>query len=374
MAMFAWGTVFYGNGVYLVALHKLHGWSVADISLGVGLFFFAGIPGAIVVGICVDRFGPRWIATYGALAIGIAVASLGIIEHRWTFYLVMLLMGTGYPALATPIISATLLPWFADGYGFALGIALTGASVGGALFVPAMVFAIERWGFGPTVLTVGALVVVVIMPFAIALLNQPGLGRATQGARQKLPRSLLRHLDFWRLSIGCALGLGAQVGFLTHQLSVLEKNMSVSTAALAISATVVSSAVGRLVFGGLASRFPLHVVTASAYVLQGVGILWLALAWEDWQRLVACIVAGFSIGAIVMLPALLVRERYGNAVYGRAYGSVNVTLYLFAAAGPALTGVISDFFASYALALLLLFAAHALASALIGGRSFRLAS
>ena len=42
MAVFAWGAVFYGNGVYLPILHQRHGWSIGEISTA--MLFFSGSP------------------------------------------------------------------------------------------------------------------------------------------------------------------------------------------------------------------------------------------------------------------------------------------------------------------------------------------
>ncbi|HLM11488.1 MAG TPA: MFS transporter, partial [Reyranella sp.] len=39
VAIFGWGVGFYGPGVYLVALHRVHGWSIATISLAITAHF-----------------------------------------------------------------------------------------------------------------------------------------------------------------------------------------------------------------------------------------------------------------------------------------------------------------------------------------------
>ncbi|MEM7250315.1 MAG: MFS transporter [Pseudomonadota bacterium] len=367
MAFFAWGTVFYGNGVYLVALRNFRDWSIGDISLGIGLFFIAGVPATLVHGALVDRFGPRWIVAYGAVSVGGGIAMLGVANSLYVLYAVMFVLGTGYPALATPLVSATLLPWFRDNYGWALSLALTGASVGGAVLVPVMVHAIERWGFPATTLATGAIVLVVLLPLAILVLTQPGLDDVERPT--VFAPDVLRDGEFWRLSLACALGLGVQVGFLMHHLAILERHMAVEMAAYAVSAAVIAAAIGRLVFGYLSRWLALHVLTAMAYVMQACGIGWLALAWADWQRLAASVLAGFSIGAIVMLPALLVRHRFGPARYGRAYAAVNVALYSLAGISPALVGFITDRLGSYAPSLLLLFAIQVIAASLIGARA-----
>ena len=48
VAVFGWGVGFYGPGIYLVALHRSHGWPIATISLAITAHFLAG---ALLIGV-----------------------------------------------------------------------------------------------------------------------------------------------------------------------------------------------------------------------------------------------------------------------------------------------------------------------------------
>ncbi|HUS98597.1 MAG TPA: MFS transporter, partial [Hyphomicrobiaceae bacterium] len=124
MAVLAWGTVFYGHSVYMDALMRQHGWSAALISSAILLFWMASLPGALCVGILVDRFGPAPVVAIGGGLIGCGLLVLARINTPWQLYVVYAMMGFGYPGLAAAAISATLAPWFQRGFGVALGIAL----------------------------------------------------------------------------------------------------------------------------------------------------------------------------------------------------------------------------------------------------------
>ena len=44
IALFSWGVAFYGTGLYLTELHRLHGWSVGELSAAIsGLYFIAAL-------------------------------------------------------------------------------------------------------------------------------------------------------------------------------------------------------------------------------------------------------------------------------------------------------------------------------------------
>ena len=75
--------------------------------------------------------------------------------------------------------------------------------------------------------------------------------------------------------------------------------------------------------------------------------------------------AGFVVGAIVMLSPMLVREAYGSVDYGKNYAAVNVILYLFAAVSPWFLGDMFDYHQSYAVGLITLFIVQIVAAVLI---------
>ena len=289
MAVLAWGTVFYGNTVYLPALKAEHGWSTSLIGNAIALFFWLAIPVTLLFGWIADRFGTRLPVAYGGLAIGAGVAAMG---H------------------------------------------LTGASLGGALAVPAMVGASSVYGFSATVTAVGLLVTLTIVPLALFVLRRPlaAQGKAVALETSFTARAALGTSRFWRIAIAGGLGLGAQVGYLSHQLAYLSELLPAADAAYAISLGVGVGAIGRLAAGYLATRLPVAWLAAATYILQGTGIAILYAATDIAAIYLGSAVAGLVIGNVVMLPPLLLRQAFGPAAYGKVYGFANIALYV--GAGP----------------------------------------
>jgi MFS family permease len=168
----------------------------------------------------------------------------------------------------------------------------------------------------------------------------------------------VRSPHYWWLSAGGALALGAQVGFLAHQIPMLAKDLGTGGAAMAVSATALSAAVGRLLAGYLSSRMALNKLAAACYVIQALGFMVLLAAENVFTLYLASIVAGFVVGAIVLLPPMLVRRAFGSSDYGRTFASVSIMLYVGAGAGPWVTGILKDWSGDYELSIWLLAALH----------------
>ena len=369
-AFFAWGTMFYGHSFYMAALQQQHGWSASLISSAILGFYFAGIASTLFIGFVLDRHQPYLVFIWGGLSIGAGLMLLGYLQAPWQLYFVFVLMGTGYPALATAAISATLARWFDGRYGLALSLALSGASAGGAVMPPLMVHMSERLGFGTTTTMIGIATVATILPLALLLRH---LGKSNNTPPNSAAgadvafgyRAVLGTSRFWIVTIAASLALCSQVGFLAHQIPLLSGDVGAQLAALMVSATAISAFFGRLVVGAASSHFPLRAVAVACYLCQAAGFALLVFAEGVILQFAGCALVGFVVGAIVMLPPLLLRDVFGLDGFARIYGLCNVGLYIGAGLGPVLVGLLKDWQGSYTIALWLLVLFHIAAGIVI---------
>ncbi|MCY4590804.1 MAG: MFS transporter [Alphaproteobacteria bacterium] len=379
MAFYAWGVGFYGHGFYMVVLGRSTGWSVVMLSSVVSVFWLANVAASLVLGRIVDRFGARPVVVYGALAMAagcfaLAAFETGYFEERWQLFAIFALMGSAYPGLAAMAVSAALLPWFRHRLGLALGIALTGASAGGAVMPPLLAWVSARYGFGLAMTGMGVALVLSVLPVAAFLLRPPK-GRETAGEpgpaagdpmRRVTPaRRILGSVRFWTVASASGLSLGAQVGFLMHQIPLLQGVLGLSSAAYAVSIAALSAAAGRFVLGILSVRLPLPVLAAGCYLVQASGLLLLLAGEPPALLFAASAIAGFVIGCVVMLPPLLLVDSFGQDGYGTAYGVTAAGMFVMAGLATAASGWLFDVSGSYDAPLLGLAGLHVLASLLI---------
>ena len=379
MAFYAWGVGFYGHGFYMVVLGRSTGWSVSMLSSVVSAFWLANVVASLVLGRITDRFGARPAVVYGALAMAAGAFSLaafeaGFFEARWQLFGTFALMGSAYPGLAAMAVSAALVPWFRRRLGLALSLALTGASAGGAVMPPLMAWLSARYGFAATMTAIGAALVLSVLPIALFAIRPPGRWEAAReqgaapaaAAREKPPPArFLRDVRFWLVTAACSLSLGAQVGFLMHQIPLLQGALGLSGAAFAVSIAALSAAAGRFALGALSGRFPLPALAAGCYLIQAFGLV-LMLAGEPPALLFAAsAIAGFVIGCIVMLPPLLLVNSFGQDGYGTAYGMTAAAMFVMASLATAAGGWLFDATGAYVWPLLGLAGLHMLAALLV---------
>ncbi len=247
----------------------------------------------------------------------------------------------------------------------ALNLALTGASAAGFVIVPALVWAIGRFGMAAGVLGT-ALAVGVPLALLIAFnIVEPQRAAPAPGTPPPAPPAALRNDR--HLLLLCALfaiGWLAQVAFLAQQLPLLVPKVGATVATLAVAVTTGSSLLGRLVMASMIDRIDHRRATAASFALQALGM---ALMWASdrpWAVVAGCALVGVSVGNVITLPAMFAQREFASVHYSAVVTriwSVGQVLFAF---GPVGAGVLQSATGSPAATLLVCGLCQLLAAAL----------
>src|SRR5712691_10352343 len=237
VALFGWGLGFYGPGIYLVALQDRNGWSTAAISSAITAYYVLGATLVFFAGTIFERLGVRRVVTTGTVAMACGVVLLTLVSEPWQIYAAFAVMSVGWATMSGAAINIIVAPWFDRRRGLAVSWALNGASAGGIIIAPLLTFLTARFGFAFAIASVSASMLAMLIPVAMVVLRprradeydpveraadpdtapQSSPASAAEASAFRLT-TLLRSGVFISISVPFALGLTAQVGFLTHQI------------------------------------------------------------------------------------------------------------------------------------------------------------
>ena len=361
VATVAWALGTFGASVYLQAVTRVHGWPIAEVAVAVTLFYLVSALVQRAVGRGIDRWGPRPVLLLGTVAMSLGVASIGQVAALWQLYPCFVLIGLGWAALSTTGLAATVAPWFERHQGRSMALAIMGASVGAILGVPALLFAIQRFGLANGLALVGGGAGIVLLPLIARVLRfrrpeEIGLqrdGHASLGELEPAPlkppiaTSANGRLLLWTAAAAFALGLAMQIGFITHHVTLAEPLLGTEGAGWLVSATGGSALFGRLILARIVDGVAVRRLACLVMIAQAVALLGLAL-WPTVPVLVgASLVYGYGIGHITTLGPILIRREFGAAAFGATYGAAASVIQFSSAFGPAIIGVLRDSFGGY---------------------------
>src|ERR1700730_16117914 len=184
IALFLFGFGLNGHGVYLAELQRLNGWPAPLISGASTLCFLLANTFATFTSELVARLGPKRLVLLGIAALAASMTLLASATAPWHVYVAFILMSLGWIGMGVVVIATVVSLWFVRRRGLAISLALTGASTGLVVVTPSLVLLVERFGFATAMLTAMAVMVVILVPVALAWIGPPSAaGSAEAQAR-----------------------------------------------------------------------------------------------------------------------------------------------------------------------------------------------
>lgn len=367
--------VTYTAGVFAVAITNEFGWTQADFTLSLMFFYYALVPGSIICGELVDRFGPRRLILISNVGLAIGLVAIGFLPASVMLFAVAYAL-VGLVSIGTlPVTYARVIAGRFDlRRGTALGIAMTGVGVGSVILPTISQYIIELWGWRAALQTLAA--AVLLFGFTSAWIFIPRdnpSGKAAVGERGHLRRA-------WRDDRRPLLGLGA----ISLISGLVLTGLVVNMARLAVSKGFESSAlilfgvamgvsiiVGRLGIGMLMDRLPAAKVLGLFLLGPALGAVMLGFNIGQPIMLAAVVLIGLAQGAEVDAVAYIVSRYFPKDSFGTVYGFMFALFTVGAANGPLVFAKLSLAFDSATPGLwlfALLAAFSALISFLLAGR------
>jgi MFS family permease len=346
--------VTYTFSIFLGPLRQEFGWSQTDVFLGLTISVITVALAAPVLGTLIDRVGPRRMILSSIVLQALMIASFSQqTEALWTFYArfvlqTILALGTTHVAF-TRVIAL----WFDRKRGLALGLALAGLGVGGFIWPPYVQWLIEAFGWRMAYVALAGTIFVVSFPvIALVVRNTPqSMGLQPDGdptppvgtAPAGLPPGLtvaeaLRSGTFWTMLVAFLLiGLSITSVQLSLVPLLVSRGVTPMLAATALSTVALALIFGRVAAGWLMDRFFAPRVAIAFLAGPIVAILLLAAGATGPLAFVAGLLTGLAAGAEVDVTAFLTSRyfglRYFSSIYAWYYGAYS----LGAGLGPFLT-------------------------------------
>lgn len=204
-------------GVAMVPLSQQFGWTRTTLSTIALLSSIVTGLLQIVMGVLVDRFGPRYLLGFGVAMLGLGAWLLTMATTVWQFGLAYgMLIGIGLAATQQVVAGTLVANWFVQRRGFAQSWLSSAPALGWMLVVPANMFIVRTYDWTAMYRLMGTVLLLGVVPFVWVLIrNRPedigqrpyGEGTSTQPGTSAGPapasgvplREALHSAKMWKL-------------------------------------------------------------------------------------------------------------------------------------------------------------------------------
>ncbi len=381
------GINFHGFGNFIIPLGREFGWSRTTISV---IFSAARLESGLlgpIEGWAVDRFGPRRLILIGIPLMGLGYIALGFINGLLAFFFVFVFMIALGNSLGMSVpITAAAANWFNKRRGLAFGIMWSGVGLGG-LFVPAVGWLIESYGWRTAALAIGVFIVVIGPPVASVMRHRPEQygyypdGIEPVGARDSQGRArpirvdmsndftaseALRTSSFWFLALSIMARSLVSGGIGLHLVPFfVDLGASNVTAAALAGSVGLMSIPGRFGLSALGDYVNKRYVMVASLAVMSVAIIFMARAPSVNAVIPVLIAFSAAQGGISVIPQSLVADYFGRRAYATIQGFRSSIQMLGIIAGPIISGYVFDTTGSYSNAFIGFSAAALLSMALV---------
>lgn len=292
-----------------------------------------------VSGRAVDRFGPRPVLLVGAAALAGGLLLTSTAQQLWVGYVgyglgVGIAVACGY----VPMV-AVVGAWFDRRRALAIGIAVAGIGVGTLAGPPvaAVLIAASGWRQAHVLLGLGGALLLVVGAVVVRRPPEP------VGGEPLALREVVRTAEFRVVYLATLLASVALfVPFVFLPTAAAAVGVPPVAAAALIGVIGVASVAGRLVIGLVADRFGrVRTFQACFALLGGSFLIWfLATSWPGFVAF--AVVLGTGYGGWIALQPTVLAQAFGVRGLGALVGLVYTAAGVGALAGPPLAGVVVD--------------------------------
>ncbi len=306
------------------------------------------------VGFLVARYGARPIMATGSVVLGISfLVGAGTVQLWWQFALLWACQGVAVAALGDIAVGTVVSQWTLRSRALALGIALTGSNLGGAVFTRGFAWIAETSSWRTAISALGVVALVVLLPAALFAVRDRGRADVEMGdevpAAKLRVSAVLSTRSFWLLAFSLFSFWLYLLGVLQHfVLYLIDSGLSRSEAAGHLANVVLMGVLSKVGFGWLADRMTAHRALLLDYAMLATSSILLVFMQGDFLIWCFVLLFGFAYGARDIVTPLIVSWCYDVRYLAQIYGLLMLT-FLAGPLGPIIAGGIYDRTGSYQL-------------------------
>lgn len=361
------GSTLWGFAFFSVPISDDLGWSRSTIFFAITLRALITAATTPLLSRLMDEARwPRPLMILSGTVGALSIASIGLVQEVWQYYLVAGVIG-GMAGAGSFVYQVITPKWFVRMRGRAVSFVSMGTS-GAALVYPFFaqgLIAAFDWRLG--LMVMGASVFLMTVPLSFLLWRQPeDLGLLPDGDGPEQParqdgrsgnarpqedftvKEIIRRRTPWLLAASAVVAGPSLQGLAANWAPYYrDSGIDPTAAALAVTMYGLFALVGRTIWGLLAERIPIRTIMVCLTLLIAGTTLWQIQVSQAWMAYVNGCIQGLTLGGYIAVSQLVWAEYFGRKHLGAIRGIFTPFATVSSALGPFALAAMNDLTGSY---------------------------
>lgn len=348
----------YAWSVFKKALVAEWGWTNTEASLPftVSAAIFAIV--MIFAGRAQDKFGPRYVAMFGGIMLGLGLMASGFAQSPMMMVLTFGVVGGIGIGLGYSATTPCAIKWFEPSKkGLISGIVVSGVGLAPVYISPLTAYLIKSMGIQQTFVVLGIIAIVAVVLFSMLLKNPPAgyVPQQTKASASKPTSStsdmdwsaMLKTNQFYLLWFMYLLTATAGLMLIGHMASIASTQAAWKAGFMLVVVLSIFNALGRVVGGIISDKIGRTNAMMLVFIIQAFNMFAFSYYTSIPLLIFGASLAGLAYGALFSLFPTTTADFFGVKNLGVNYGLVFTGWGIAGVVGPILGGMVVDKTGSY---------------------------
>lgn len=324
--------------------------SRADLKLRESIFLMASGLSGLGIGFLTTKIRPRTIVLSGLALLALVLGIYGQADNIGQIYILYAFLGMCYASAHVVIVVLMVGQCFETKKALAISVALSGTSVGAAIFPSLITMALEHYDWRQILLAL-AILPLAILPVVAFFLPRLRVGETLNPASNALTvaKTLYRKtpLTVGLLLLAIFATFFSSTAFLLNLFLYLQDiGLTARQTATGVSAVFITGLFGKILVGMAAERWGVQQVWTSQQVILLGGAAVLSLALPQFA-LIGLVLLGLGWAGCYVLTQVVISEVFAGPNLGKIAGGFIVFEAMSSGTGVWMAASAADHFGSY---------------------------
>jgi len=344
----AWGVLYYAVLVAAPAIAEDTGWNENEVFVAITLGLLTSAVCAVPVGHWLDRH-PRRVMVTGAIVGTVALVGAAAAPAIWVFIAAWVVCGAAQSAVLYQAAFTVITHRYRSARRGPLTLVTLAGGLASTVFAPLTGWLVLELGWRTAFVCLAAILIVITLPVYAVTVERRWSHLDAAAAGHGAAARVLRTPRFWILAASFGLmSFSLYAVTLSAVPASVEKGLNLQIAAWVLGLIGAGQVLGRLLYLAIPHTAAPWIAAASVGGVGAIALTVFGIASGTATIIAAGIVAGAIRGALTLVQASAVADRWGSESYGKLNGALAAPVTAITALAPAVAALVAGALGSYA--------------------------